>query len=670
MKFLIPVLFLAFTPQMLVAQNAPIKFGEIGFQDLEMTSYSKDPSAPAVVLADYGQSALVFNQADGFTLSFERITRIKILTTDGLDYASFSFPLYIDGGIGDKVTSIKGITYNLENNKIIETKLKNDAVFREKATENYDIMRFTLPGVRVGSVVEISYKIMSTLFFHFRGWEFQSTIPVRWSEYRANIPEYYHYDKYTQGYIPLTIVESEDVGTSVKITSAERLRAVETITRTDNINFVENRSRWVAQDVPAFKPEPYITTPKDYMLKLNFELIYKKFPLEPIKQYMGSWEDLNRTFMDSEYFGKQIKGNGFLKKTVEEITVGASSAEQKIAAINTFIAQNIEWNGRSHSLSDASFKKILEEKKGNSADINLLFASMLDKAGFNVKPVLLSTRDHGFVRDNVPISTQFNYVACIVKLKDKLMLLDATDKLLPTGTLPERCLNGKGLVIADDNMYGWVPLMSPAKSRKYFHAELEIGASADLHGKVQLEHSGYFGQSSRKDFLEKGEGDYIKDLINNRPWVAEKSEFKNLKEIREGFMETHEIRISDHIVVTNDLIYLNPFVDLQEKENPFKLEKREYPVNFGSGIEKLYFCKIKIPDGYVVEELPKNVLLKLPDNGAKYAYSLVQSGNSILLTSNLQINNSLFTQEQYPGLREFFTQLVAKQAEQVVLKKK
>ena len=66
----------------------------------------------------------------------------------------------------------------------------------------------------------------------------------------------------------------------------------------------------------------------------------------------------------------------------------------------------------------------------------------------------------------------------------------------------------------------------------------------------------------------------------------------------------------------------------------------------------------------------KAALLKLPDNAAKYAYSVTQNGNAIMLTSNLQINNSLFSQEEYPNLREFYNQVVAKQAEQIVLKKK
>jgi hypothetical protein len=60
----------------------------------------------------------------------------------------------------------------------------------------------------------------------------------------------------------------------------------------------------------------------------------------------------------------------------------------------------------------------------------------------------------------------------------------------------------------------------------------------------------------------------------------------------------------------------------------------------------------------------------LPGNAAKYVFNVAQSGNSIVITSNMQINKNLFTQEEYPNLREFYTQVVAKQAEQIVLKKK
>ena len=41
-------------------------------------------------------------------------------------------PLYHDATGNEKFSGLKAVTYNLENNKIVETKLKSDAVFKEK----------------------------------------------------------------------------------------------------------------------------------------------------------------------------------------------------------------------------------------------------------------------------------------------------------------------------------------------------------------------------------------------------------------------------------------------------------------------------------------------------------------------------------------------------------
>ncbi len=78
--------------------------------------------------------------------------------------------------------------------------------------------------------------------------------------------------------------------------------------------------------------------------------------------------------------------------------------------------------------------------------------------------VLLSTRDHGFVRRKYPMRRQFNYSVCRAKLGDKYIFLDATERLLPMGVLPDRCLNGEGLVISA-TAHGWVKLESKAKAR-------------------------------------------------------------------------------------------------------------------------------------------------------------------------------------------------------------
>ncbi len=150
----------------LMAQKAPIKFGDIPIEDLKMTTYDKDSSAVAVVLTDYGESGMIYSAEKGFMLTFERITRIKILRKEGLEWGNFEVPLYHSAGNAEKLSSLKGITYNLENGKIIETKMKNDAVFKEKYDDNFDIMKIALPNVKEGSIVEVTYKeeLRKTLF--------------------------------------------------------------------------------------------------------------------------------------------------------------------------------------------------------------------------------------------------------------------------------------------------------------------------------------------------------------------------------------------------------------------------------------------------------------------------------------------------------------------------
>src|SRR5690606_35828561 len=112
-----------------------------------------------------------------------------------------------------------------------------------------------------------------------------------------------------------------------------------------------------------------------------------------------------------------------------------------------------------------------------------------------------------------------------------------------------------------------------------------------------------------------------------------------------------------------------PILYSRIEENPFKREDREYPVDFGSPFERMYISKLTIPENFIVEELPKSRAIALPQNGGKYVYNITNTGNTVYITSNFSINKSLFVQDEYPVLREFYNQVVAMQSEQIVLKK-
>lgn len=629
------------------SQKSPLKFGDIPMEDLTMTSYPGDSSASAVVLTDFGKAYISFTTVD-VSLIFERHVRIKILKKDGLKWADVEIPLFDPGTAEEKVTNLKARTYTLENGKVIETSLSKDGIFKEKFNRYFNVQKFTLPSVKEGSVIEYSYTIMSDFVENFPNWQFQRRIPTRRSEYWAVVPDFFVMERYMQGYVIPTVYD---------------------VTPRNGPNFKENLHHWVMQEVPAFKEEPYMACENDYISKINFAVSHITVPGRFIQEIMGSWEKLSKRLLESDAFGKTVSGSGFLKSKVVEVIAGKSEDADKLQAIVDYVKANIEWDGTKDYLA-YDLKEAFERKKGSSGDINLALASMLDKAGLIVDPVLLSTRDHGVIRKQYPMQRQLNYVVCRVTLGNTVVFVDATEKMLPYDVLPERCLNGEGWVVSA-KAPGWTSITTKAKSKTVASVDLGISPEGGLVGKVRLIRSGYDALALRKQVgSDSKKTEYLKDFSETQRWDIDSSRFENIPELQKEARETHYVSINDQSTVAGDLIYVNPFVVTRLDENPFKLEKREYPVDFASQQEKVYVYNLTIPEGYVVDELPKSKAMALPEGGGRFTFSASVVGNVINVTSNFQINRPIFGQPEYPQLREFYAQVVAKQAEQIVLKKK
>ncbi len=669
------LVFLIALPLSLYSQKPPIKFGDVSLEELKMTRYDQDTSASAFVIADYGDSRIEYNSNSGFYIRFERLKRIKIFKKDSYSLADFKFSLYHSSKADEKLVSLKASTYNLEGGKKAETKMKNDAIFKEKVDKNVDQIKITLPNVKEGSVIEISYETSSEFLFNFQDWEFQSTIPVKWSEYRARIPQYFDYQKYMQGYVTVAINEEKQSQDAIRITTAERgsvsigSNGSGTTFDTQQIDFVRHDYRWVATDVPAFVEEPYMNNTVDYISKINFELATIQMPNKPPQNFMNTWENLNTEFLDEENFGGAVNGSGFLNSITKELIEGVSNPDEKVKKIYEFVKSNIEWNGEYRKYANDGLKKVLENKKGNSAELNLTLVSMLRKAGFSSNPVLISTRNHGFIRKQFPLSSQFNYVISSVTIGEKLLLLDATDRSLPMNVLPERCLNNDGFVISKENS-GWISITPNFKSRTITNFDLTLNESGEMTGMISITREGYDAQRMRKAFITKGQEKYVSDLAASHQWELEKSKFDNTSELNEPVMEEYSVKVAEHIQVAGDIMYLNPLIMGQTSENPFKADNRVYPVDFGSPFEQVLIGKFTIPAGYAIEEMPKSKRMLMANTTGKFAYSLTLNGDKIQFSNQLVINKPLFSQEEYPNLREFYNQVLAKQAEQIVLKKK
>jgi len=197
-------------------EKSPVKFGKIAPEDFTIKQ-PYDTGASAVVIADIGSSAFEGNMKGWFSLVFKHTKRVKIISKGGFDAAKVEIALYSDGGAEEKLEDLKAFTYNLENGKVVETKLDAASVFKDKLSKKYIVKKFTFPAVKEGSIIEYSYTQKSDFLYNLQPWAFQSEYPCLWSEYEVDIPEYFHYVTMNQGFLP-TASKSGSFNTTYKVT--------------------------------------------------------------------------------------------------------------------------------------------------------------------------------------------------------------------------------------------------------------------------------------------------------------------------------------------------------------------------------------------------------------------------------------------------------------------
>ncbi|RYU77650.1 DUF3857 domain-containing protein [Hymenobacter persicinus] len=655
-------------------QASPIKFGKIDERDLTAANFAGDSAAEAIVLCDFGRSRFEYIDND-FQVIFERVTRIKILKKSGYDWATVKVPLYHKERREEKMTSLKGFTYNLVNGQVVKDKLASESTFREEASPNVTVRKFTLPNVHEGSVIEYTYTISSDFLFNFQDWQFQNSIPVRWSEYQAVIPKYFDYKMFMQGYEPLAINEHTEGSTqfTLKQNGGFTSGGVNHVATTaETIPVTTKVHRWVMKDVPSLGEEPYMTSARDYVARIDFELAGMQWDGQPYKPLADTWTKIDQELLDDENFGMQLKRGGFLKEQLASIMTKETDLAARVAAVHALVRKSVKYNGTDHYYTSGSLRRTFDQHSGTAGDVNLLLIAALREAGITANPVLLSTRDHGAVNPTFPLLSRFNYVVAHVALPDdKEMLVDATEELLPCGTLPQRCLSHAGrLVMPNVQESRWIDLKPTQRFMEYRQVQLTVDDKGGYTGKVHQEHSGYSAHFEREKLQKIGEKKYIETLAGEHEgWNIPKFAFKERDLLQRPLTLDYEFASAggDASAAT---IYLNPLRQFGDEKNPFRREDRRFPVDFGAPVDETVMMTINLPAGYVAEELPKSAVVELPEEGGRYMFTVVPGPTAIQIVSRMNLRKPSYSAEEYVHLREFYNLLLAKQAEKIVLKKK
>ncbi len=654
------------------------KWKKVSRSNFENPYEDEYPEASAIILYDEGIAKFEMYKEE-FKLIYERYTRILILNKEGYDYANIEIAYYPYHEV-EEIIGIDACTYNYDKGKILKAKLKNSEVYDEDINGKWHNKKFSMPAVKEGSVIEYRYTLVSDNFVGFRDWYFQHSIPTVYSKYTTRIPEYLRYSGIVKGTEQL---DSKDIATYndvLKFTVHENMSltartATGSLTTKkehsyNEIRFEGTATTYIMKDVPPIKKEPYITCLEDYKTKVIHQLVMTEIPGGGTKPYMTDWGDMVNKLYNSDYFGGQLKGNNFLNKEVESITTDIDDPVEKMKVIYDHVRKTMKWDGFFGKYTNGSLKKAWEKQAGNGAEINLILTEMLDKAGLKSYPVILSTRDHGQLLQAFPVSNQFNHVINCTVIQGKTYLLDAKNSIRPYNLLAKNDLNGEGLITLRENPQ-WVKLKNNIDNKTVTNANINITDEGTIDVVLEELNQGYFALDERDEIFDSGEEDYINNEYgkNLDDIKIDTFYFENLKNIDVALKKNITLNTSSYVNQIGEMIYLQPMFTEAFEDNPFKKEERKIPVDFNYPREYFYIMNLTLPEGYDISELPQSVKYLLPDNGGEFLYHITRSGNNLQLISKFKINQVVYLPDSYPYLKELFDEIIAKQAEQIILTK-
>jgi len=635
------------------------KFGKIEPSEFSAKAIGVDSAASAIKLFDVGNCYFELSSSGGgFVYVFERHIRYKILNKNGYDLANFKIQLYKNSNAAkEDLSSMDAATYNMVDGKMVISKLNKDAKFTEEFNKNYSIKKFALPNVKEGSVIEFKYRIKSDFIFTLRGWKFQSDIPTLWSEYNVKIPEYLDYKHNTSGYYRI----GHPVHETINATYVSGLTSTATY------------DKYVIENAPALKDEPFVTTMADYTPRISFELRGTNFPQDIYRDYNGSWGKIIVGLAEREDFGAFINKNSFAKSVLPGILKGEKDTLLCTKLILNYVKNNIKWNDDYDIYANAiNPKSIFEKKTGSSADINLSLLSLLKEAKIIAYPVLLSTRENG-EHPGYPVISGFNNVIGVIQIGGKTYFLDATDKDLPIGMINSESLSHQGFYLDLKSYSGnWISTEPTWANEKTFAYNLSLNKENKLVGQINQYSKGYAALSLRDKYRKtNSESEFLKNFKKDKTGL-ELSNYKiqNLDNLDELLTESMDVIIEDNVEETGNLVYFTPLLFERTKENLFKHDERKFPVDFAFPFKETYRITLNFPEDYEIDKLPKGGAYKLQDNNGDFSISYVTQGNALMVKSVININKSLYTPEEYFDLKALFKAIVEKQAEQIVLKKK
>ncbi|MCA1615542.1 MAG: DUF3857 domain-containing protein [Acidobacteria bacterium] len=514
--------------------------------------------------------------------------RIKIFTERGRESQSkIDIPFGNVFGREFKINDIAGRTIKPDGT-IVE--LKKEDIF-ERTTQKASglklkVKTFAMPSVEPGSIIEYRWREVrgDTISFYDR-LEFSRDIPVQLVKYLVR---------------PISL-RGFPYGMRAQVFHGQN-----TPFQKEKDNFYST----TMTNVPAFREEPNM--PPEYQVR-PWMLVYyaQDHKLDPGK----FWKEYGKKIYND--YKSLMKVTDEVRKAAAEAVGDAAEPEEKLRRVFEFCRVKIRnVNDDASALTPEERQKWKDNKSpadtlkrgmGTGFDIDLLFASMANAAGFDARLARLADRSDVFFDPAFPDDYFINSYDIAVKVGDQWRFYDPASTYVPFGMLRWQ-EEGTDALVSDpqEGFFVRTPLSGPEKSAERRTAKLKLGEDGTLEGEVRIEYHGHLDHARKEyndDDSPQQREETLKAMVKARMSTADLAEIKveNVSDPAKPFAYSYKVRVPGYAQRTGKRLFLQPAFFQRGAAPVFQTSERRNNVYFHYPWSEEDVVEIELPEGFALD---------------------------------------------------------------------
>lgn len=648
-------------------------FGEIDLTKLGRTHYSKDSTAKGVILNEL--------QFVEFGVNLKQIRRVHVqlqLLAGATEWPEIQIPF--EQNVDDRqfITEKKAQILTRNADKTVTTLQVSENAFSVRTlARGFSTITLKPQNAAAGSILEYLVVMESASQQPLRRFTMGGPLPVEKSSLVVRIPDYFRYEVLIPGtsrFDDQKVVEDQEYFRLVN--GANRLELM--------LPLKENK--WTRYNIPAISTEPdgpelsaqqtvFSFNMKDFGVdqQIQNKLIVwwdksapqiEKFGLSStVQNNPETWATVVPEYVKSTLIKSRYEYDSKLGKLFSQIPRNTDRFAEAASVLEEIKSQFL-WDSTYYHLPLKTSANLYALRRGNGADLNLMFLSELKKRGFNVSPVWISRNNPNAVDPNLAYPSQFDHILALVTINNRNIFVDASEKFTPFGERPVSLATPVGLRFEPSGKFEWMEMPAHQMDQLFIQLDGTLSKSGELtmNGTATTTAGAIARLNQKID-----EAEFTGDSKHHPLWISgyEASvSIQSMEKVAESTRRTYTIQ--EKFSPKSDSVSFAPAFFSALVMQDFQIPNRRSPVVFSSPRTVGIRLALALPEEAVVSRLPVDEIIRFgQDADATFSYD-DDSGMTVSVTLN--IRKTSFSTEEIPRFWAFLDLVKQKAAKTVSIR--